>query len=81
MRGEALPLCGASVTRLPAAGPAGWLDGSVTLDPSGTVAVTGGFDGVVARPVTGETPHLLSGTGHPLGRCRSPQRALDRLGR
>ncbi len=40
----------------------GSLVGSVALDPSGTMAVTGGFDGVVrAGPVTGEAPHLLLG--------------------
>ena len=34
----------------------------MALDPSGTLAVTGGFDGVVqVGPVTGETPHLLLG--------------------
>ena len=36
--------------------------GPVALDPSGTLAVTGGFDGVVqVGPVTGEAPHLLLG--------------------
>jgi WD40 repeat protein len=34
----------------------------VALDPTGTIAVTGGFDGVVrVGPVTGEEPHLLVG--------------------
>ena len=40
----------------------GSLVGSVALDPGGTLAVTGGFDGVVrVGPLTGETPHLLLG--------------------
>ncbi len=34
----------------------------VALDPTGTIAVTGDFDGVVrVGPITGETPHLLFG--------------------
>lgn len=34
----------------------------VALDPTGTITVTGGFDGVVrVGPVTGEEPHLLYG--------------------
>jgi len=47
---------------------------SLALDPTGTIAVTGGFDGILrVGRATGETPHeLVSGSGWVSGVAVSP---------
>jgi WD40 repeat protein/DNA-binding winged helix-turn-helix (wHTH) protein len=47
---------------------------SLALDPTGTIAVTGGFDGILrVGRATGETPHeLVSGSGWVTGVAVSP---------
>jgi WD40 repeat protein len=55
---------------------------SLALDPTGTIAVTGGFDGILRiGRATGETPHeLVSGSGWVSGVAVSPDGTLIAAG-